>query len=434
MSAPAEETAMRVLLIYVITENVNMPVLPLGLASVAAAAEADGHAVRLIMVGRDDCRAGIEAAVAGWAPDVIGISVRNIDDQSRESPAFLLADVRPAVEACRRAGPAPVVVGGAGYSIYPEAALEYLGADYGVRGEGERAFVALLQRLAAGVPADGIPGLVRPGPSSAVPPRPIHRLDDLPLVDPSRHLHLPDSFDGEEIWMPFGTRRGCPMGCSYCSTAGIEGRMIRRLSPERAVAALSRFVSAGFSRFFFVDNTFNLPRAYARRLCEAIAAADLGIQWRCILYPWKVDPDLADKMAAAGCVELSLGFESGDPDVLRGLNKRFGPDEVRRISDLFGERGIRRMGFLLLGGPDESLESAERSLAFADSLNLEAVKITLGIRVYPGTQLARRAAAEGMIDPADPLLRPTFYLRPELSAPLREMVGRWMADRPNWMF
>lgn len=92
------------------------------------------------------------------------------------------------------------------------------------------------------------------------------------------------------------------------------------------------------------------------------------------------------------------------------------------------------MGFLLLGGPDESLESAERSLSFADALNLEAVKITLGIRIYPGTQLARKAAAEGVIDPADPLLRPTFYLRPELSAPLREMVDRWMADRPNWMF
>ena len=58
---------MRVLLIYVITENVNMPVLPLGLASVAAAVEADGHSVRMVMVSRNDCRDAIQAAIADGA-------------------------------------------------------------------------------------------------------------------------------------------------------------------------------------------------------------------------------------------------------------------------------------------------------------------------------------------------------------------------------
>jgi radical SAM superfamily enzyme YgiQ (UPF0313 family) len=72
------------------------------------------------------------------------------------------------------------------------------------------------------------------------------------------------------------------------------------------------------------------------------------------------------------------------------------------------------MGFLLLGGPGETRETVEESLAFADSLRLEALKTTVGIRIYPGTPLARRAVQDGMISPEDDLLQPRFYLTPGL--------------------
>ena len=71
-------------------------------------------------------------------------------------------------------------------------------------------------------------------------------------------------------------------------------------------------------------------------------------------------------MAEAGCVNVSLGFESGSLPVLQKMNKRFTPNEVRDISGLFGDAGIERMGFLLLGGPGETRETVEESLAFAD--------------------------------------------------------------------
>ena len=72
------------------------------------------------------------------------------------------------------------------------------------------------------------------------------------------------------------------------------------------------------------------------------------------------------------------------------------------------------MGFLLLGGPGETRESVEESLAFARSLRLDDLRITVGIRIYPGTPLAKRAVAEGMIASEDDLLRPSFYLAPGL--------------------
>jgi Fe-S oxidoreductase len=115
------------------------------------------------------------------------------------------------------------------------------------------------------------------------------------------------------------------------------------------------------------------------------------------------------KMAAAGCVEASLGFESGCPAMLRNFHKQFDLDQVRTAAALLRDHGIRRTGFLLLGGPGETRESIEESLVFADSLALDQLKLTTGIRIYPGTALERTARQEGVITPGDDLLLPRFY-------------------------
>ena len=81
---------------------------------------------------------------------------------------------------------------------------------------------------------------------------------------------------------------------------------MRKRSPEIVVDSISRFAEAGFKNFFFVDNTFNFPPSYARELCDRLIDRNLEIQWRCILYPWKVDEGLIERMARAGCVEVSL--------------------------------------------------------------------------------------------------------------------------------
>ena len=182
-----------------------------------------------------------------------------------------------------------------------------------------------------------------------------------------------------------------------------------------------------------MDNTFNFPSSYARDLCDRIIERKLGIQWQCILYPWKVEEDLVEKLAGAGCVSVSLGFESGSRKILRSLNKRFQPEEVRRISQMLHRYGISRMGFLLLGGPGETRETVEESLEFADSLELEAVKLTAGIRIYPDTALAFAARAEGVVALEDDLLLPKFYLAGGLEGWIDDTVADWLKKRPNWL-
>jgi radical SAM superfamily enzyme YgiQ (UPF0313 family) len=410
---------MNVLLVSANTERLNMPTLPLGVGLVAAAVREAGHeAAVLDLMTTEDPRAAIERAVQERHPDVIGISVRNIDDQCMEHPRFLLAQVTGVVAACRACSPAPVALGGAGYSIFPAAALAYLGADMGVCGEGESVFPALLSRLERGGEPSDLPGVYTAGRRASVKRTFAHNLDLLPFPDED-FWSLADPRD-PDVWVPVQSRRGCPLDCSYCSTASIEGRTIRARAPWLVAAEMARIARTGFRRFHFVDNTFNLPPSYALELCRWISAQRLDTAWRCILYPHDVPADLVQAMAEAGCVEVSLGFESGCERILRGMNKRFLPDEIRQISELLASHGIRRIGFLLLGGPGETQASVEESLAFADSLRLDMLKVTVGIRIYPDTPLAKRALQEGVITPEDDLLFPRFYPTLGLDVPLAQ--------------
>jgi radical SAM superfamily enzyme YgiQ (UPF0313 family) len=115
------------------------------------------------------------------------------------------------------------------------------------------------------------------------------------------------------------------------------------------------------------------------------------------------------------------------------MNKKFQLEEVRRTSERLKRHGIRQMGFLLLGGPGENRKTVEESLAFADSLDLETMKITMGIRIYPHTDLARTAIKEGVIAPDDDLLFPKFYMAPGLDEWLRSTVSVWADGRPHWL-
>ncbi|MDA8404480.1 MAG: radical SAM protein, partial [Desulfobacteraceae bacterium] len=147
-----------------------------------------------------------------------------------------------------------------------------------------------------------------------------------------------------------------------------------------------------------------------------------------------ISRELIAKMAQAGCQEVSLGFESGSDAMLRHFNKRFTTADVRKTSGLLAEYGIRRLGFLMLGGPGETKETVLESLWFADSLHPDALKITAGIRIYPDTSLAAIARKEGMIKDRDTLLAPVFYIRNELKDWLMASIPAWIKNRPGYFF
>ncbi|MGD0919128.1 MAG: radical SAM protein [Thermodesulfobacteriota bacterium] len=422
---------MRALFISANTEKISMPVLPLGLACVASSTRRAGHDAAMVDLEIEkDTPTVLKEAIEGFHADIIGISVRNIDDQRMESPRLLLNPVREIVKVCRGLSEAPIVLGGAGYSIFPESSLSFLGADMGIQGEGEVVFPALIERIERGAALSGLPGLFLPGDGLQFKRIFTKNLDTLPLPDPDL-WSLPSQ--RKHLWMPVQTRRGCPLGCSYCSTGTIEGRIIRRHSPEVIVEWIACWREAGIHQFYFVDNTFNLPPSYAKEICRKLIEHDLDIRWWAILYPKHVDKELVGLMAKAGCEQVSIGIESGSERILKNMNKRFTQKEVRQISESLSEEDIRRMGFLLLGSPGETRKTVEESLAFVDSLKLDNLKITVGVRIYPHTYLAKRAIDEGVISSHDDLLLPRFYLGKGFENWLPEIVKNLATTHPHWI-
>ncbi|HUU41300.1 MAG TPA: cobalamin B12-binding domain-containing protein, partial [Desulfatiglandales bacterium] len=178
---------MKIVLISANTEQINMPTLPLGLVCVATATEKTGHDVKVVdLISQPDACMVIGKTLEEFRPDVIGISLRNIDDQCMKNTKFLLDQVKVIVADCRSFSDAPIVLGGAGYSIYPEASLAYVGADMGIQGEGEKAFPALIARIQERAGLEGIPGLYLPGRGLQSPRVFTQDLDGIPL--PDHHL------------------------------------------------------------------------------------------------------------------------------------------------------------------------------------------------------------------------------------------------------
>jgi radical SAM superfamily enzyme YgiQ (UPF0313 family) len=338
---------------------------------------------------------------------VIGVSVQH----RRPVPGefrFLLARAGEVVGACRACSAAPIVLGGAGHSIF-QAALSPAPTSASPAWRVAPALPPAARRRSA-----GLPGVVVPGGG---PPAGSRDLDDLPLWDEALEAGVDRS--AADLWVPVQSRRGCPNDCSYCSTARVQGRTIRARSPRLVAETVGRLGRLGYRRFFFVDNSFNIPEAHALELCCHLAGLDPRPAWRCILYPPRGE-ELAPpwpRPAASISPRFNRVPRSSE------MNKRFLPEDVRAAVALLKAHRIRCMGFLLLGGPGETRESVEASLEFAASLGLDALRVTVGLRIYPGTPLARRAIADGVIASEEDLLQPRFYLAPGLEPWIHERLA-----------
>jgi len=111
----------------------------------------------LVQVG--DIRAVIADAIEEFKPDVTGISIRNIDDQVMRGTRFLYEDDRSVIAIVRELTDCPIILGGSGYSMFPAAILDNTEADIGIEGEGELAFIQVLDSLRSGNSPEGLPGV-----------------------------------------------------------------------------------------------------------------------------------------------------------------------------------------------------------------------------------------------------------------------------------
>src|SRR5438093_2755218 len=212
----------------------------------------------------------------------------------------------------------------------PQHYLKALGVPYGVVGEGEIAFVRLLDSLEAGEYPASIAGVAswRPG-ETAVRVNPPAWLPSLDAVTASRRWIDNRRYFDLGGMANIQTKRGCHFKCTYCAYPVIEGRGVRTRDP-RAIATEARTLleEHGLEQFFVVDSIFNTPRGYAERVCEALRPLGQRIRWSCFVGPGNFTPALADLMMAAGCQSVDFGTDAAAGVTLRAFRKSFNVDDI----------------------------------------------------------------------------------------------------------
>lgn len=445
MTAPAvrpASTRPRVLLVNANRERQPMPVVPNGVACVASALDAAGWDVRVtdLCFARDPLRAARDAA-HGARPDVIGLAVRNIDNSDLVALRHYTPEAAAVARTLRAAAPgAALVAGGAAFGVAPEALFDALGVDWAVAGDGERATVALLEALAAGRAPAAIPGLVRRGARGPelAPPGGEAALDTLPPARMHRWLRL-HAYERRGGTVPIQTKRGCVFRCIYCTYLNVEGRGYRLRDPGAVADEMAELArDAGVRHVEFVDSTFNAPPRHAAAVCEAITTRGLRLTLDTTNFtPAAVPPYLLHAMRAAGFRSLGITAESASDAVLARLEKGFDAARVHEVAEMVERAGIRVLWIFLVGGPGETPSTLSETLRFAAQrlARGDAVYLTVGLRIYPGTTLHRIALEEGVVAHGDPLLVPRFYFSRALplDAALRTLRA-FAARHPRFMF
>lgn len=425
---------MRVFLLSVNRETVPAPVAPLGLTYIADALLREGHHVKLLdLCFSSDVDREISEALRAFAPDLVGVSIRNVDNLTFPGSVSYIGEIQAAVSALKKGTDVPVVAGGPGFSIFPETLLDCLGIPLGIVGEGEDAFCALARSLERNNGVPDLPNLVKRGevPADIMGRSYIGYGIGTParqLLDNRRYLELGGMGNLQ-------TKRGCPFACIYCTYPNISGVSLRLRPPDEVARELETMEREfGIDHVFIVDDIFNWPHAHGMAICEAIQARGVKVSWSCFATPLGMTVGLARAMKLAGCKGVEFGTDSGSAAMLSSLGKPFRVDDVRKASAACTEAGLPDAHYLIFGGPGETRETLSETFAAFDEIRPRAVLALLGVRIYPNTLLHRIAVEERIVDPDDDLLAPKFYVAETIGEEaLLERVVAHAKSRSNWV-
>ena len=427
---------MRVLLVYSNQTRDLLAAPPIGMSYVATATRNAGHDVRFLdLLLSEQPLSDLQSELTDFRPQVVGFSVRNIDNVVHQRLTRHLGELAQMIATVRRASTAKIVLGGPAISVLGATTLDCLDADFAVIGEGEITFPELLSAIEGGRGHEHVAGVVY---------RKDHRvvssgLARLPQFGPSgmeQWVRWRDYERRGATWA-IQTKRGCPMHCNYCAYPSVEGRAMRRRSAADVVDEIETVsASVGPRTFEFVDSTFNLPSEHSAEICREIIRRGIRVNLTAMgVNPLNVSRELFSLMKRAGFNSMMITPESASDTMLRNLRKGFSKEHVRRSAALARDSGISSTWFFMLGGPGETRETVDETVSFVeenlDWKNCLSIFMT-GIRVLPGTELARDVIARGEFPREQDFSESVFYFSPGVSeAWMLRRINRAVARHPN---
>ena len=281
--------------------------------------------------------------------------------------------------------------------------------DVIVRGEGEYTMLELVQKIESGGDLKDVQGLAFIDDTSedksiiVTPDRPIiEDLDELPF--PAFHLFPMEKYKILNITTNVATiitTRGCPMQCSFCSSAALHGKKLRRRSYKNVVDEIEmRLQEQNIDTIAFMDDTFTIDVKFVKDFCEEVKRRDLKFWWGCTSRVDTLDEELLEIMKDAGCITIFMGVESADQQTLDKMNKNITLRKTMNAFKLSRKVGIRTIASCVLGMPEDTKESMERTIEFVKQLKPNYALFSLATP-YPGTRFYKETFEKNLIEIKD---------------------------------
>ncbi len=327
----------------------------------------------------------IRNKIAGFNPDFIGIAMMTANYKAAKIIAGIARSINKNVK---------VVVGGAHPTLDPAGTITEKEFDYVIRGEGEFAFLELVENQNL----ESIKGLTFKQNGRVVHNENRPFLKDLDILPyPSR-----DSFINDTKYLDVGhlvTGRGCPFSCAYCGSPALWHRQVRLRSVDNVMGELELLKEKyKTSNIHFADDTFTLNKDRAKEICRQIIDRKLNIKWLCDTRADCLDKELINLMKEAGCIRIKIGVESGSNRVLKAIHKGETKEKVRQAVSWIQEAELPLTVYFMTGFPTETNEDLKETIDFARELNADYYSLSV-LAPYYGTQVWKDLEKSGkMID------------------------------------
>lgn len=339
-----------------------------------------------------------------------------------------------------------VVLGGYHPTFEFQSLLEEPSVDVVVRGEGEYTFLDLVRAIEKKEDLVNVKGLAfhdkDDGSLVLTPDREIIMdLDELPF--PAFHLFPMEKYRILNISTNVATiitTRGCPMQCSFCSSAALHGHKLRRRSYQNVCDEIEvRLREQNIDTIAFMDDTFTLNKKFVRDFCAEVKRRGLKFWWGCTSRVDTLDEELLETMKDAGCITIFMGVESADQQMLEKMDKNITISKTENAFRLARKVGIRTIASCVIGMPEDTKKSINQTIDFVKKLNPNYALYSLATP-YPGTKFYNETFKKNLIQIKDwskyTLLNPVLETVDCSSQELRSIQKKAFLKfylRPNYL-
>jgi radical SAM superfamily enzyme YgiQ (UPF0313 family) len=434
---------MKVLLINSNRLQNPWPIIPYGLCCLASVIEKRGHKVMALdLCFAEDPEIDIKRTVKKFKPEVIGVTIRNIDSCTLANKRFFIENVRDQVMMpLKNAFNGPIIIGGPAVGISAPEILEFLDLEYAIKGDGEPAMLEFLERMKNKVPMEGIKGLViRRGGKIIQDPSPwrVKDLDTLPSPRIWEYIDL-EPYKRSDVPIQVQTKRGCELKCSYCTYNLIEGRKYRLRDPEIVANEIEALVNnTGIKYIEFTDSTFNIPLDHTKSILRAIIKKNLDVEFRTMgLNPGAIDEELVELLKRSGFRDVDLSAEAGSNDMLKSLGKKFRVKDLVRAGNLLRDKKIPICWILLIGAPGENRVTLKETFKTMDRIvsPWDLVDLSLGLRIYKNAPIAKKVIKTQPEITQDNFLTPCFLPLEDLKFDeIKYIIEKEVLKHDNYYF